>query len=86
MEKKDNTKIECRIWRYSKLIGEKVFDVEEEYTVKIIKVARGKLATDNKTQILEEADYIRFSGTTVNCLDLLNATIEEEVKPNSSHE
>ncbi len=81
-EEKHNTTITTRIWKGSLLIGKKVKYINQKFNVVISKVSRGSQASDNKDLIIEEADYITFSGDSNSCLDLLKETA---VKGNSSH-
>lgn len=76
MKAKNNTKITTRVWKGSILIGKKVRYINEKFDVEINKVTRGSNASDNINLIIEEADYITFSGDTNSCLKLLRETIK----------
>lgn len=71
------TTIETRIWKGSILIGKRVKYINLKFDVIINKVSRGSNASDNINLIIEEADYINFTGDTKSCLNLLKETIEK---------
>ncbi len=64
--------MELRIWEKSSLIGKKISNINSTFNVSIIKVARGKEASNPKDDlIIEAADYISFIGNSEDCLNLL---------------
>ena len=71
---KMNTKITTRIWKDSILIGKRVKYINQKFDVSIVKVARGSQASDNQNLIIEEADYVTFTGDSKNCLELFRWT------------
>ena len=68
------TKITCRVWEGSKLIGKTGGHIEETFGVKFEKVSRGKEASDSKELKIENADYIDFEGGIEACLTVLRCT------------
>lgn len=69
--------METRVWKGSTLIGKEVRYINLHFDVIINKVSRGSNASDNLNLIIEEADYINFTGNSESCLKLFKETAEQ---------
>lgn len=78
MKEKYNTTITTRVWKGSILIGKRVIYINERFNVIVEKVSRGSQASDNTDLIIEEADYITFSGNSKDCLELFKETSKKQ--------
>ena len=70
-QKMTNTTMEIRIWEGSGLVGKTVEQIDKEFGIEIIKVARGEEASNpGKNLKIEPADYISYVGNSDACLKL----------------
>ena len=68
--------MQIRLWKGSPLIGKTVGEIIKDYGVTVIKVARGREATNPPPDlVLKEADYISYVGQSKECLDILKLSI-----------
>lgn len=71
------SKMEIRIWEGSPLIGRSVKKIDNEFGVKVLKVARGQEAANPKGNLkIEAADYITYVGDPANCLRVLEKSVK----------